>query len=138
MKRIVSFFVVLLFLSFAATSAQEKKDEPKPPGPFDVLTPEFGDEDDPTFMFRDYLWKAVDNEKVEWTKRYDAVKTREQATQYQQERIDAFLKAIGPFPERTPLNAKITKTYKKEGYRVEMVLLETQPNFYLKIGRAHV
>jgi len=131
MKRTIPLLVVLLFLPFVATSAQEKKTEPKPPGPYDILTPEFGYKDNVTLQFRDYLWNAVDDAKVEWTKRYDAVKEPEQATQYQQERIDAFLKAIGPFPERTPLNAKITRTHQKEGYRIEMILLETQPKFYL-------
>ena len=131
MKKIVSFFVVLSLLCLVAGTAQEKKPEPKLPGPFDVLTPEFGYTDDGTLQFRQYLWSVLDDAKAEWIKRYETVKNTEQAVTYQQERINGFLKAIGPFPERTPLNARITKTYQKEGYRVEMVLLETQPKFYL-------
>ncbi|MCL2744446.1 MAG: hypothetical protein FWE67_11410 [Planctomycetaceae bacterium] len=130
MKRIALFFVVLSFLCFAV-SAQEKKPEPKPPSPFDILTPEFGYKDDPTRQFPNYLWDAAKTAKEEWLKRYETVKNPEQAAAYQQERINGFLKAIGQFPERTPLNARITKTHQKEGYRVEMVVLETQPNFYL-------
>jgi len=122
MTKIISLAITLSFLCVAVASAQS---------PYDVLTPEFGIRGNVKNHFRDYLWRAVDGEKAEWTKRYDAVKTPEQATQYQQERIDAFLKAVGPFPERTPLNPRITKTHQKEGYRVEMVLLETQPNFYM-------
>ena len=131
MRTIVSIFIILSFLCFTIVSAQEKKSEPKRPSPFDILTPEFGYKENPTHLLRNYLWGAVDEAKKEWTKRYDAVKTPEQATTYQQERIKSFLAAIGPFSERTPLNARITKTYKKEGYRVEMVVLETQPKFHL-------
>ena len=122
MKKIISLALTLSFLCVAVASAQS---------PFDVLTPEFGIRGNVKNQFRDYLWRTIDGEKAEWSKRYGTVKTPEQATQYQQERIDAFLKAVGPFLERTPLNPRITKTHQKEGYRVEMVLLETQPNFYM-------
>ena len=115
--------VITLSLLFAAVASAKD--------PFDVLTPEFGVNGNMKNQFRDYLWKVIDDEKVEWTQRYDAIQTPEEAMRYQQERIDAFLKAIGPFPERTPLNAKITRTLQKEGFRVEMILLETQPNFYM-------
>jgi len=38
---------------------------------------------------------------------------------------------IGPFPEKTPLNAKITGTVKKEGYKVENLIYESLPGFYV-------
>ncbi len=37
----------------------------------------------------------------------------------------------GPFPEKTPLNARITKTIVKEQYRVEHIIFESQPGFYV-------
>lgn len=33
---------------------------------------------------------------------------------------DKLLKLVGPFPEKTPLNVKITGVLHKEGYRVEI------------------
>jgi len=38
---------------------------------------------------------------------------------------------VGPFPERTPLNARITGTLQKSGYRVEKIIFESQPKFYV-------
>lgn len=38
---------------------------------------------------------------------------------------------IGPFPEKNPLNPRITGTLKKDGYRVEKIIIETMPGFYL-------
>jgi len=38
---------------------------------------------------------------------------------------------IGPFPERTPLNAKVVKRIDKENYTVEHIIYESQPGFYV-------
>jgi len=38
---------------------------------------------------------------------------------------------LGPFPEKTPLNARITGTVEKEGYRVENIIYESLPGFYV-------
>ncbi len=44
---------------------------------------------------------------------------------------DKLLKLVGPFPEKTPLNARITGVLYKEGYRVEKIIYESMPNFYV-------
>ena len=38
---------------------------------------------------------------------------------------------VGPFPEKTPLNAKIITTIDKGDYRVEHIIFESQPGFYV-------
>ncbi len=38
---------------------------------------------------------------------------------------------MGPFPEKTPLNVKITGTVKKDGYKVENIIYESLPGFYV-------
>ncbi len=38
---------------------------------------------------------------------------------------------MGPFPERTPLNVRITGVIQREGYRVEKIIYESQPNYYV-------
>ncbi len=38
---------------------------------------------------------------------------------------------IGPLPEKTPLNAKVTGVIKKDDYRVEMILFESVPGYYV-------
>lgn len=40
-------------------------------------------------------------------------------------------KTMGPFPEKTPLNAKITGKFKKKGYHVENLIYESLPGFYV-------
>lgn len=40
-------------------------------------------------------------------------------------------KAFGPFPARTPLNAKVLGTSKREGYTIERVIFESMPRFYV-------
>ena len=44
---------------------------------------------------------------------------------------EKFLAAVGVFPERTPLNAKVVATVPREGYRVEKVLFESRPGFHV-------
>ncbi len=38
---------------------------------------------------------------------------------------------IGRFPEKTPLNARVTGIRKKDGYRIENIIFESQPGFYV-------
>lgn len=37
----------------------------------------------------------------------------------------------GAFPERTPLNARTVGTIQREGYKIEKVIFESQPKFYV-------
>ena len=49
-----------------------------------------------------------------------------------QARVDEILMdMVGPFPEKTPLDAKVTGTLKKEGYQVEKIIYESIPGFYV-------
>ena len=41
------------------------------------------------------------------------------------------LDIVGPFPEKTPLNAKITRIVDKDSFRVEHIVYESQPGFYV-------
>jgi dienelactone hydrolase len=44
---------------------------------------------------------------------------------------ETFLDIIGPFPGKTPLNARIVRTLVKDFYRVEHIIYESQPGFYV-------
>ncbi len=39
--------------------------------------------------------------------------------------------AVGGFPQRTPLNARVTGTLDRGDYRIEKVIFESQPGFYV-------
>ena len=38
---------------------------------------------------------------------------------------------VGAFPSKTPLNAKVTKSINKDGYKVENIIYESQPGYYV-------
>jgi hypothetical protein len=44
---------------------------------------------------------------------------------------ETLMDIVGPFPEKSPLNARITGTVQKDGYRVEHILYESQPGFHV-------
>src|SRR5207249_9788732 len=41
------------------------------------------------------------------------------------------LQALGGLPERTPLNAHVVGALEREGYRIEKIIFESQPHFYV-------
>lgn len=47
---------------------------------------------------------------------------------------EKLLDLLGPLPEKTPLNAKITGTVEREDFRVEKVLFESMPGYYVTAG----
>jgi len=59
----------------------------------------------------------------------------------QEELRARFLAALGGLPERTPLNARVTGTLPRDGYRIEKVIYESRPdhhvtaNLYLPEGK---
>ncbi|MFC1558796.1 alpha/beta hydrolase family protein, partial [candidate division KSB1 bacterium] len=56
--------------------------------------------------------------RTDWLKRQRKVK-------------DILMKIVGPFPEKTPLNARVTGTVRKDGYRIEKIIYESMPNFFV-------
>src|SRR5690606_29161773 len=38
---------------------------------------------------------------------------------------------MGSFPEKTPLNPQITGVLEKDGYRVEKILIEAMPDYFV-------
>jgi cephalosporin-C deacetylase-like acetyl esterase len=54
----------------------------------------------------------------DWTKRQAFVR-------------DKLMELVGPFPEKTPLNPRITGTIQKDGYRIEKIVYESMPDFFV-------
>jgi cephalosporin-C deacetylase-like acetyl esterase len=87
-------------------------------------------------MMRTYLLDELDTAQKSWQRRYYTLKTVGDIKLYQQERKDFFHKQLGKMWDRTPLNPQITKffskgTLGKDAYRVELVLFESAPKFYV-------
>ncbi len=55
----------------------------------------------------------------------------EQWQQRQTEMKQLLRKTVGLFPEKTPLNARLTGEVKKDGYRIENIIYESLPGFYV-------
>jgi dienelactone hydrolase len=70
-----------------------------------------------------------------------ALRTPEDVRKRQEELRRRFVEALGGFPERTPLNARVVGGLRGEGHRVEKVIYESRPghavtgNVYLPEGR---
>jgi len=62
---------------------------------------------------------------------FEQLKTPEDVAKWQQERRDFFLRQLGGFPARTPLNPQITGKRTFEDYRIEKVIFESQPGFHV-------
>ena len=50
---------------------------------------------------------------------------------WQDERRSFFRRQIGAFPERTPLNARVTGRLQGKGYRIEKVIFESRPRHHV-------
>ena len=57
--------------------------------------------------------------------------TRADWEKRQQEVRDILMETVGPFPERESLNARVTGTVQKDGFRVEKVIYESMPGLYV-------
>ena len=67
------------------------------------------------------------------------LKTADEVRQWQTERRAIMLRQLGRFPEKTPLNARVTGTLQGDGYRIEKIVYESRPrhrvtaNLYLPL-----
>lgn len=66
---------------------------------------------------------------VDWE--WERIGSAEEMSVRQRRVRAAFLASLGGFPDRTSLNVKTTGTILGDGYRIEKVLFESQPGFYV-------
>jgi len=59
---------------------------------------------------------------------FEQLKTPDQIREYQKKLRDLFIERLGGFPERTPLNLRTVRVIEADGYRIENVIFESQPN----------
>ena len=58
-----------------------------------------------------------------------ALKTKTDAVGYVRAVKERIARCFGPFPEKTPLNAKVTGTVERDAYTIEKVIFESRPGF---------
>ncbi len=64
-------------------------------------------------------------------KKIATLKTEAQWIKRQQEVKKILMEIVGPFPEKNPLNPKIVGIVKKDGYKLEKIIYESRPEFYV-------
>jgi len=87
--------------------------------------------DKPGGMLHRYWLRQADQAAKRWQEEYESRTTPAQIASYQARLREKFLDAIGGLPERTPLKARVTGTIRREGYRVEKVIFESQPQHFV-------
>ncbi len=85
----------------------------------------------PKDMMKACLARQTDAAFEKWAKDYAALTTPEAIAAYQERLRAKFVEAIGGLPERTPLNAHVTGTLSRDGYRVEKVVFESRPKLFV-------
>ena len=60
-----------------------------------------------------------------------ALKTKADAEKYVRDVQEKIRQCFGPEPERTPLNAKVTGVVERDAYKIEKVIFESRPEFYV-------
>jgi len=89
----------------------------------------------PKEMVFQWMLPQVVAAEAKWRADYEARKTPEEIAEYQARMKKNFIDAIGGFPERTPLNAKITGkipgNIEGQSFTIEKVLFESQPGLYV-------
>jgi dienelactone hydrolase/pimeloyl-ACP methyl ester carboxylesterase len=59
------------------------------------------------------------------------LKTKEDAEAYVRDVRQNIQTVFGPWPEKTPLNPKVTSTVERDTYHIENVIFESRPNFFV-------
>lgn len=101
----------------------------------------FKPEDQPRKMLYAYLQGECAKQFDERRKAVAALKTPEDVKKRQELLRARFIEAIGGYPERTPLNAKVVGTVEGDGFRIEKVIYESRPDhhvtalFYVPAGK---
>lgn len=88
-------------------------------------------------MMQDWLVAEVRAAEKRGNARREAPKTRAEAEAYVRSAQERIRECFGPMPEKTPLNARVTRTLDRGAYRIENILFESRPQ-YLVTGNLYL
>jgi dienelactone hydrolase len=80
-------------------------------------------------MMQEYFVQRVRKIEEEANNRRSTLKTRADAQAYVRDIRRKIQQCFGPWPEKTPLNPRITGTVERDEYRIEKIIFESRPNF---------
>lgn len=82
-------------------------------------------------LVRDHLLREVDAAAAVHRREWESLATPADVAARQQRLKQAFLAAIGPFPDRVPLAPQVTGRVEKTGYAVEKLIFTSQPGIHV-------
>lgn len=85
----------------------------------------------PELMLHRWLMRQVAEAEAEADAVASGIEDADRLRAWQAATRQRFLDAIGSFPGRTPLNPRVIDTVQADGYRVEKILLESQPGHFV-------
>ena len=136
MKRILPLVLATAFLPVCAPgAAHAAPPESEPIRVLDAMKDGPADK-----VVKKYLIEELRKHLVERRKTIKAITTPAQFEARQEYVRDTLNRINGPFPERTPLNARVVGTIERKGYVIEKVIYESRPgvlvtgNLYLPEG----
>jgi dienelactone hydrolase/pimeloyl-ACP methyl ester carboxylesterase len=80
-------------------------------------------------MVQEYVVDQVRQVDRRVDQRYNGLRSRRQAQAYVREVQEKVQQCFGPWPEKTPLNPRVTGVVERDTYRIENVIFESRPNF---------
>jgi len=119
-RQTIGFFFIAALFSTTATTATADEDL--------TVLQERADGVAPGKLLEVYLKRQFYQHLDQRLASYEKLKSRADCLAWQKQRRDFFIRQLGGFPERAPLNAKIVGRLKGKGYHVEKVIFESRPN----------
>jgi dienelactone hydrolase/pimeloyl-ACP methyl ester carboxylesterase len=108
----------MVLWAFASTPPAAPARDPMPTPPYDE-------------MLHRYLLGQAQQHFAARRARVASLKTPEDVVRRQKELRAFFLRSLGEFPARTPLNPRTVGTLERDGYRIEKVIFESRPDHHV-------
>jgi hypothetical protein len=128
LKNILSkktfFICIMLFLINADLKAQKEFDGIRGTQKW------IGFSDAPNSLYH-YIENQADDYLEKRSSKIMAIHTLSEWQQRQKWIRNTLMDMVGPFPAKTPLNARVTKTISKDDYHFENIIYESQPGYYV-------
>ena len=121
-----SIAAIIIGIAFSTLSAQEISE----PEDLNVFW-KWSKWSNPGAFLIDHCIKQADDLYALREREINGITTREDWQLRQSLVKEKLLKLFGPIPEKTPLNPRITGTLQKDGYRIEKLVFESMPGFYV-------
>jgi hypothetical protein len=120
--RFIPILALVLFLTNGIASGQNE---------LDVIRNNWLQYTDAPNLFYHFLTGEANELLESRASKIAQISTMDELLQRQADVRKTMWEVLGPFPEKSSLNAKITSTVKKDGFRVENVIFESLPGFYV-------